>query len=308
MNIHQNVVEIIDLHKSYGKFPALNGITFDVKSGEIFGIVGPNGAGKTTLVECLAGLRTSSSGKITVLGLDPQEQQRPLRQKIGIQLQQASLPDDIRVWEALDLFASFYPQAVDWKSLMEAWGLKEKVNARFASLSGGQKQRLFIALALVNDPELVILDELTTGLDPQARRATWDLVDQLRDAGKTVVIVTHSMEEVERLCDRVAIIDHGCLLALGTPQALVKELNAETRVLFSAPASVNWRELESIPGVRQVSREHQDVVVSGSGPLLARVASALAESGFVPTDLRSEQSTLEDVFLTLTGRKIREQG
>ena len=307
METNQTVVSIKNLHKTYGKTTAVENLSLTVQRGEIFGIVGPNGAGKTTTVECLAGLRRPDGGELRVLGLDPQRQERELRRRIGLQLQQAALPDEIRVWEALDLYASFYPKPADWKALLETWGLAEKAKARFDTLSGGQKQRLFVALALVNNPELVILDELTTGLDPQARHATWELVERLRDEGKTVLLVTHYMDEAERLCDRVAIIDHGKLVALDSPRALKLELNAETRVRFSDPAHLNWSALEGLEGVHSLARQNGDVVVSGKGPLLQRVVNALNELGYVPQDLRSEQVTLEDVFLALTGHEIRTQ-
>lgn len=307
METNQTVVSIKNLHKHYGKTTAVENLSLTVQRGEIFGIVGPNGAGKTTTVECLAGLRRADGGELRVLGLDPQRQERELRRRIGLQLQHAALPDEIRVWEALDLYASFYPNPADWKALIETWGLAEKAKARFDSLSGGQKQRLFVALALVNNPELVILDELTTGLDPQARRATWELVERLHDEGKTVLLVTHYMDEAERLCDRVAIIDHGKLVALDSPYALKGGLNTDTRVRFSDPAHMNWSALEGLEGVHSLTRQNGDVVVSGKGPLLLRVVNALNDLGYVPQDLRSEQVTLEDVFLALTGHEIRTQ-
>ena len=307
MDSNQTVVSIKNLHKHYGKTTAVENLSFSVQRGEIFGIVGPNGAGKTTTVEILAGLRRPDGGELRVLGLDPLRQERELRRRIGLQLQQAALPADIRVWEALDLYASFYPNPANWKALIETWGLAEKAKARFDLLSGGQKQRLFVALALVNNPELVILDELTTGLDPQARRATWDLVERLRDEGKTVLLVTHYMDEAERLCDRVAIIDHGKLVALDTPRALKQGLNAETRVRFSDPAHLNWSALEGLDGVHSLTRQNGDVIVSGKGQLLLRVVNILNDLGYVPQDLRSEQVTLEDVFLALTGHAIRTQ-
>ena len=229
MGTETPVVVVKDLRKAYGACVAVDGISFSIGSGEIFGIVGPNGAGKTTTVECLAGLRRQDSGSISVLGLDPRVRPRELRTRIGIQLQEAALPDDIKVWEALRLFASLYPVRGDWKMLLETWGLGEKRNARFASLSGGQKQRLFIALALVNDPEVLFLDELTSGLDPQARRSTWGLIDTLRDRGRTVVLVTHAMDEAEALCDRVAIVDRGRLVALDTPPRLIGMIRAKKR-------------------------------------------------------------------------------
>jgi len=303
---HQPVIQIQNLRKTYGETVAIDALTFDVLAGEIFGIVGPNGAGKTTTVECLIGLRRPDSGKLHVLGLEPVRHERQLRQIIGVQLQQAALPEDILVWEALDLFASFYEHPTDWRPLLDTWGLSEKRKARFSSLSGGQRQRLFIALALVNDPQVVFLDEITTGLDPQARRNTWELVEQLRRQGKTVVLVTHFMDEAERLCDRVAIIDHGRLVALDAPRRLIQSIHAETRVLFSADGQDEFQWLGNVNGVSQVVRQNGDVVVHGNGPVLAHVAAALAERGMSPADLRSEQASLEDVFLALTGKNIRD--
>ncbi len=307
MNENQAIIRVEHLHKTYGATIAVNDVSFEVKRGEIFGIVGPNGAGKTTTVECLMGLRRPDGGRLSVLGLDPTRQEGELRQRIGVQLQQAALPEDLKVWEALDLFAAIYHSRVDWNALLETWGLADnKRKARFASLSGGQKQRLFIALALVNDPEIVFLDEITTGLDPQARHNTWELVEKLRQHGKTVVLVTHFMDEAERLCDRVAIIDHGDLIALDPPQKLVQALKAETRIIFDAGGLGDYPWLRDVPGVSAVERQNGSVVVTGSGPLLARVAAALAERGVVPADLRTEQATLEDAFLALTGKTIRD--
>ncbi len=306
MNERTPVIRVEHLHKSYGRTVAVDDISFEVWPGEIFGLVGPNGAGKTTTVECLAGLRRPDGGSLSVLGLDPARQERQLRQRIGVQLQQAALPEDIKVWEALDLFATIYHHRVDWQALLEKWGLSEKRNARFGSLSGGQKQRLFVTLALVNDPEIVFLDEITTGLDPQARRSTWEMVQKLRQEGKTVLLVTHFMDEAEQLCDRVGIIDHGRLIALDAPQQLIQRLEAETKVIFGARDAESYQWLTGVPGVRQVARQNGNVVVSGRGSLLLGVASALAERGLAPGDLHVEQASLEDVFLALTGNKIRD--
>jgi ABC-2 type transport system ATP-binding protein len=215
------VIQVEELRKRYGGVTAVDGVGFQVAEREVFGIVGPNGAGKTTTVEIVEGLRRPDGGRVRVLGLDPGRDGPKLRQRIGAQLQRAALPDRLRVWEALDLYASFYARAVPWSELLDRWGLAERRTAAVGALSGGQRQRLLIALALVGRPEVVFLDELTTGLDPQARRATWELVRSVRDAGATVVLVTHLMEEAERLCDRVAVIDRGRLVALDTPRALV---------------------------------------------------------------------------------------
>lgn len=302
----ETVIRIEHLRKTYGQTVAVDDISFDVKQGEIFGIVGPNGAGKTTAVESAMGLRQPDAGTVRVLGLDPHGQGYALRQRIGVQLQQAALPDRIKVWEALDLFAAFYQRSTDWEKLLEQWGLAEKRKATFGSLSGGQKQRLFIALALVNNPELVFLDELTTGLDPQARRATWDLIRSIREQGTTVVLVTHFMDEAERLCDRVAIIDQGRIVALDTPRKLIGDLHAGSRVRFTLDNGFNPALLEQVTGVTRVDREGSEVVVHGNGPLMAHVAAALAENAIEPADLRTEQASLEDVFLALTGRAIRD--
>jgi ABC-2 type transport system ATP-binding protein len=309
MNSEQPVIHVEHLLKTYGSITAVDDVSFDVQPGEIFGIIGPNGAGKTTIVEILAGMREPGSGQVRVLDLDPQRQAGELRQRSGIQLQSAALPDKIRVWEALDLFASFYHRAPDYRPLLKIWGLSEKRNATFDSLSGGQQQRLFIALALVNDPELVFLDELTSGLDPQARRSTWDLVREIRARGKTVVLVTHFMDEAEKLCDRIAIIDQGKLVALNTPQNLIDSIHSETRVQFTVSNGYDPANLGNIPGVTRAVRDGDWVTIFGANlpgkpSLLLQVASALGEAGIAPADLRTEQTTLEDVFITLTGKQM----
>lgn len=300
------VIQVKHLRKVYGPTVAVDDVSLEVESGEIFGIVGPNGAGKTTAVECIMGLRRPDSGTVHVLGLDPWRQGRALRERIGIQLQEAALADRIKVWEALDLYASFYRRAVDWRPLIEAWGLSDKRNAAFADLSGGQKQRLFVALALLNDPEVVFLDEITSGLDPQARRASWDLVRAVRDRGKTVVLVTHFMDEAERLCDRLAIVDGGRIVSLDSPEALIRGLQAESSVRFTVTNDFDPDSLRSVPGVRRVAREGGEIVVYGNGPLPVRVAGALANGHVNTSDFRVQQPTLEDVFLALTGRDIRD--
>jgi len=217
------VISVQHLQKRYHDVVAVADASFEVAQGEIFGLLGSNGAGKTTSVECLQGLRQASGGEVRVLGMDPRLRARELRRRIGSQLQESSLPDHIRVWEALDLFSAITPGGHDWREVMEQWGLGEKRKASYHALSGGQRQRLFIALALVNGPELVFLDEMTTGLDPAARRVAWDLVRQVRDMGTTVVLVTHFMEEAERLCDRIAVMDAGRIVAEGAPQKLVTD-------------------------------------------------------------------------------------
>jgi ABC-2 type transport system ATP-binding protein len=295
------------LRKSYGTVKAVDGVTFSVGSGEIFGMVGPNGAGKTTTIECLEGLRRPDEGRLTVLGLDPQRQGYELRERIGVQLQESSLPDRLKVREVMSLFAAFYRRSVDGQSLLEQLGLAEKARASFGRLSGGQKQRLFIALALINDPEVVFLDELTTGLDPQARRAMWDLVKSIRGKGKTIFLTTHYMEEAEHLCDRVAIIDRGKIVALDTPVNLIASLEAEQRIVFSVEGHVDDTPFRAIRGVTRVEQSGGRVIVFGREEgLLVRVVTALDSSKTRFRDLRTEQPSLEDVFLALTGKEMRD--
>jgi len=301
----RTVIEVHDLRKHYGSRVAVDGISFEVYEGEIFGMVGPNGAGKTTTIECVEGLRQPDGGRIRVLGLDPWRQGQRLRERIGIQLQEGALPERLRVEEALRLFASFYPRSVDPARWLERLGLAEHRHQPFGQLSGGLKQRLFIALALIGDPEILFLDELTTGLDPHARRAMWELVREIRAEGRTVFLTTHYMEEAERLCDRVAIVDRGRLVALDTPENLVRSLGAEHRVVFTASALRDPSFLRDLPGVSRVEQNGDRVIVYGRGDLLAaRVLEALAQRGIPAADLRVEQPSLEDVFLTLTGRPI----
>ncbi len=300
-----HIIEVTNLQKTYGTTIAVEDVSLAVEKGEIFGIVGPNGAGKTTTIEAIIGLRKPDGGTVSVLGMDPQREPKKLGNRIGTQLQEAALPDRMKVWEALDLYASFYEKTVPWEPLLETWGLSDKRNTQFGNLSGGQKQRLFIALALLNDPEIVFLDELTTGLDPQARRATWDLVRAIRDQGKTVVLITHFMDEIEALADRVAIIDNGRIITLDTPANLIKQMGGETQVLFSSQNGFDASVLENVAGVTAVSRQNGHIVVSGTGPLLANVATELAQHNIAPADLQVKQANLEDVFLALTGKNIR---
>ena len=303
------IVQVDGLRKVYGSTVAVEDVSFEVREGEIFGMVGPNGAGKTTTIECLEGLRKPDQGMVRVLGMDPQRDGRILRERTGIQLQQSNLPERMRVWEALDLYASFYTKAADWKVLLAQLGLEEKRNAPFAKLSGGQKQRLFIALALLPDPQLVFLDELTTGLDPQARHAIWDLVRDLRAKGKTVLLTTHFMEEAERLCDRVAILDHGRIVALDTPAALIRALGAEERVVFNLDGKLPAGFETGLSGGARLEVKGDKVIVHGAngskGSLVSEVVSLLTSQGVRFRDLRTEQPNLEDVFLSLTGREMR---
>jgi ABC-2 type transport system ATP-binding protein len=297
------VIEVVGLKKVYGSLTAVNGVSFNVEQGEIYGLLGPNGAGKTTIVECLQGLRHPDEGRLRVLGLDPRTDKRTLRQHIGCQLQESALPDRLRVWEALDLFSSFMPGSLDWRVLMEQWGLSSKRNSSFGSLSGGQRQRLFVALALVNKPKVVFLDEMTTGLDPAARRTAWELIRQIRKGGTTVVMVTHFMEEAQVLCDRVSIIDRGQIRATNSPQGLINTYAKSIRVIFSTEAKdLSW--LETVPHVNKIVRTGSRIEIEGDGPVLALVAAALVNHGITPADLNTEQPTLEDVFLTITGSRI----
>ena len=304
------IVQVEGLRKTYGATVAVDKVSFEVCQGEIFGMVGPNGAGKTTTIECLEGLRKPDRGTIRVLGVDPQREGQSLCLRVGMQLQQSNLPDRMKVWEALDLYASFYPKAADWKELLAQLGLEEKRNAPFSKLSGGQKQRLFIALALLPDPQLVFLDELTTGLDPQARHAIWDLVRDVRARGKTVLLTTHFMEEAERLCDRVAILDHGRIVALDTPAALIRGLGVEERVIFNLDETLPSGFEKAFSGAVRLEVQGERVVVHGKDdrkvPLVSEVVSLLSGQGIPFRDLRTEQPTLEDVFLSLTGREMRE--
>jgi ABC-2 type transport system ATP-binding protein len=293
------VASVQGLAKSYGDTEAVSDVSFEVATGEIFGILGPNGAGKTTTVECLQGLRRFDRGSVSVLGLDPTHQSAELSRQIGSQLQESALPDRIKVWEALDLFSSLSPRGPSTEELLVDWGLAEKRNARFGSLSGGQQQRLFVALALVNDPKLVFLDEMTTGLDPAARRVAWDLIRKIRERGTTVILVTHFMDEAETLCDRLVVIDRGTVIAQGTPQELIDQHGGGVNVQFTAPgAQLDW--LSSVPNVESVQRDRDRYEVRGNGPVLAQVAAALIEHGQAPSDLRVQRATLEDVFLQLT--------
>jgi ABC-2 type transport system ATP-binding protein len=301
------VVQVERLRKVYDSVAAVDDVSFEVYGEEIFGMVGPNGAGKTTTIECIEGLRRADSGDIRVLGLDPRRNGYALRPRIGVQLQESALQDRIKVWEALDLFSSFYSRSTDWGVLLGQLGLAEKRNSPFDRLSGGQKQRLFVALALVHDPELVFLDELTTGLDPHARRAMWDLVRDIRSRGKTVFLTTHFMEEAERLCDRVAIIDHGKIVALDSPENLIRSLGAENRVVFTAEGPFESDSLKTLAPVTRVERIGERVVVYGRGEkLVVEVVSALTSAGIRFRDLRTEQPNLEDVFLALTGQEMRD--
>ena len=296
------VIEVQHLRKEYGDTVAVGDVSFAVHEGEIFGILGPNGAGKTTTVECIEGLREPDRGQISVLGLDPQRDRAELTQLLGVQLQQSRLPDQLRVGEALELCSSFYQRPADWRELMEVLGISAKARTPFRKLSGGQQQRLSIAMALVGSPRVAVLDELTTGLDPQARRDTWDLIEGVRDRGVTIVLVTHFMEEAERLCDRVALIDAGQVVALDTPAALAERVETEQRIQFRPSVPVDDGLLEGLPEVTGVIHRGDVVVVTGTSKALNAVISVLARNQIVAEQLRVEQASLEDAFLAFTGR------
>jgi len=303
----QPVVRVAGIRKVYGSTVAVHDVSFDVQAGEIFGLIGPNGAGKTTTMECVEGLRRVDRGAISVLGFDPTRDVYALQERSGVQLQAAQLQKRIKVWEAVSFWASLYRQSVDGDRLIEQLGLSDKRDAWFMTLSGGQKQRLFIALALINDPELVFLDELTTGLDPQARRAIWELVRGIRQRGKTVFLTTHLMEEAERLCDRVAIIDHGRIIDIGAPAALVQRHCPERTVVVTTDDAAAADRFRALPQVESVSVQGRELTVRGrGGDLVTQVIDCVAEQRIRVIDLRTERQTLEDVFLKLTGHAIRD--
>lgn len=307
-NSATSVVKVSGFRKTYKSFVAVHDISFEVYDGEIFGLIGPNGAGKTTTMECVEGLRTRDRGTITVLGLDPFRDVYDLQHRIGIQLQEAQLQKRIKVREAVHLWASLYgKRPTDGDRLLEQLGLSEKRESKFLTLSGGQKQRLFIVLALINDPELVFLDELTTGLDPQSRHAIWELVRGIRSRGKTVFLTTHLMEEAERLCDRVAIIEHGRIIDIDSPEKLIRRHCPERSVLLTAEDPTAEECFRSIASVDEVSRDKTRFTIRGTGEdLVTDVIHCLSDTHIRVTDFRTVLPTLEDVFLKVTGRSIRD--
>ena len=293
------VITVQHLVKRYGDFVAVNDVSFSIKQGEIFGIIGPNGAGKTTAVECISGLRTPDSGSISIYGLSPQKDRNRIREFLGVQLQESSMPPRLKVGEAVKLFASFYPNPVDPDGLLETLGISHVKNSIFKKLSGGQKQRLSIALALVGNPKIAILDELTTGLDPEARRETWSLIESIRDRGVTVILVTHFMDEAERLCDRLALINHGKLAVLDTPEAIAA-LAGGNRVRFVPSQPVDDKTLYAISGVVGVERKERYITVTGTGDLAASVINSLARIGVHVSDIEARGGNLDDAFVKLT--------
>ena len=302
------VIQVAGFRKTYKSFVAVDDVSLEVFDGEIFGLIGPNGAGKTTTLECIEGLRTPDRGTITVLGLDPFRDIYKLQDRIGVQLQEAQLQKRIKVKEAVHLWSRLYGRKQsDGDRLLEQLGLADKRNSWFMTLSGGQKQRLFIVLALINDPEVVFLDELTTGLDPQSRRAIWELVRGIRARGKTVFLTTHLMEEAERLCDRVAIIEHGRIIDMDTPEALVRKYCPERTVILSTDDPLAAGKFAGTPGLAHVTEADGRVTLSGTGEdFVTQVIRRLSESGIHVTDFRTVMPTLEDVFLKVTGHSIRD--
>lgn len=302
------VIQVSAVRKTYGSTVAVDEVSFEVNDGEIFGLIGPNGAGKTTTMECIEGLRKPDRGAISVLDLDPFRDVYKLQERIGVQLQQAQLQKRIKVWEAVDLWVSLYrKKAIDGERLLEQLGLTDKRNAWFMTLSGGQKQRLFIALALINNPEVVFLDEVTTGLDPQSRRAIWELVRGIRERGKTVFLTTHLMEEAERLCDRVAIIEHGRIIDIDTPGNLVNRHCPERTIVLATSDAAAEERFREVPQVETVTRSGSQFTIRGRGDdLVTAVIHCLSENQIRVTDFRTILPNLEDVFIKLTGHSIRD--
>ncbi|MFF0673081.1 ABC transporter ATP-binding protein [Streptomyces tendae] len=294
------VIEVTDLRKSYGGRPVVDGVSFAVEGGEIFGVLGPNGAGKTTTVECVEGLRVPDAGRVRVTGLDPVADHRRVAEVLGAQLQQSELQPKLTVREALELYAAFYPKPADWRPLAERLDLGPMLNTRFAKLSGGQKQRLFIALALVGDPRVVVLDELTTGLDPRARRETWQLIEDIRAGGVTVLLVTHFMEEAQRLCDRIAVIDRGRVAALDTPAGLIRRSAGATVISFTPSAPLDEADLRALPELASVEFRDGRLTLSGTDETVNAVITLLARTRVTAHQLRVTDTTLDDAFLDLT--------
>ncbi len=307
-HIDEPVISVADLCKCYGEIKAVDGVSFSVGRGEVFGMLGPNGAGKTTTIEILEGLRQPDSGTATVLGMDVIHHADAIKERIGVQLQSVALYPRLTVAELLELFGSFYRHRVPAKKLIEDLGLGERAHARSMDLSGGQQQRLSIALALVNDPELVFLDEPTTGLDPQARRSLWDLIKGLQARGKSVMLTTHYMEEATELCDRVAIMDHGHILEIGTVPELIGRRFKERAVYFDTVPALSPERLAKLQGVTRAAQEDgQTVLYSKNVPATIGGVLELADAASVdPRNLGIRQATLEDVFLDLTGHALRD--
>ncbi|MEU9205600.1 ABC transporter ATP-binding protein [Streptomyces sp. NPDC048332] len=294
------IIEVNGVRKTYAGRPVVDGVSFRVDEGEIFGILGPNGAGKTTTVECVEGLRVPDAGTVRVAGLDPVADHDRVTLLLGAQLQESELQPKITVSEALELYSAFHPHPADWRPLAERLGLHTTLTTRFARLSGGQKQRLSIALALIGNPRVVVLDELTTGLDPRARRDTWQLIEEVRDSGVTVVLVTHFMEEAQRLCDRIAVIDRGRLAALDTPSGLIALAGGSTSISFTPSAPLPEAELAALPGATSYGTKDGRIAVNGTDETVNAVISLLARLRVTAHRLRVAEATLDDAFLDLT--------
>jgi ABC-2 type transport system ATP-binding protein len=301
-------VEITHLRKTYGPLTAVDDVSLSVAEGEIFGILGPNGAGKTTTVECAIGLRNADSGTVRLLGLDPRTERDEIREIVGVQLQTGTQPAKLRVGEILEEYQSFYREPADVGELMDVLGLTAKRGDYYRNLSGGQRQRLSVALALVGRPKIAVLDEMTTGLDPQARRDTWELIEGIRGRGVTIVLVTHFMEEAERLCDRVALIDNGRVVALDTPAALAERARGGRTMRFRPSAPFDDRLLTGLPEVTGLEHAGQHVTVTGTGELVSAVILALHAAGVTTRDVQLDSSNLEDAFVKLTGSQLHTEG
>ncbi|MEU3505696.1 ABC transporter ATP-binding protein [Streptomyces hundungensis] len=294
------IIEVTSLRKAYGRKPAVDGVSFTVEEGEIFGILGPNGAGKTTTVECVEGLRVPDAGTVRVAGHDPVADHDRVTRILGAQLQESELQPKLTVREALELYSAFYPDPADWRPLAERLGLAPKLTTRFAKLSGGQKQRLSIALALIGNPRVVVLDELTTGLDPRARRDTWELIEDVRRGGVTVLLVTHFMEEAQRLCDRIAVIDRGRLAALDTPSGLIRRAAGSTVISFTPSSPLDDLALAELPQAAAVEEKQGRVTIHGTDDTVNAVITLLARNHITAHQLRVSEATLDDAFLDLT--------
>ncbi|MEV8525640.1 MULTISPECIES: ABC transporter ATP-binding protein [unclassified Streptomyces] len=294
------IIEVNAVRKTYGGRPAVDGVSFSVEEGEIFGILGPNGAGKTTTVECIEGLRIPDAGTIKVAGYDPVADHDKVTRILGAQLQESELQPKLTVREALELYAAFYPNPADWQPLAQRLGLVDKLTTRFAKLSGGQKQRLFIALALIGNPRVVVLDELTTGLDPRARRDTWELIEEVRRGGVTVLLVTHFMEEAQRLCDRIAVIDQGRIAALDTPSGLIRRAAGSTVISFTPSGPLDQQALAALPQAAAVEEKNGRLTIHGSDETVNAVITLLARQHITAHQLRVSEATLDDAFLDLT--------
>ena len=300
-------VEVKNLTKRYGDLIAVNEVDFNIEKGEIFGLLGPNGAGKTTTIEMIEGLRQPDNGTISVCGIDARKERDKIKEIIGVQLQSTTIYDKIRVDEVIDLFRGYYQKTLDTDEILDMVSLNEKKNSYVSTLSGGQKQRVALALALVNDPEIIFLDEPTTGLDPQARRNVWDIVEDLGSKGKTVVLTTHYMEEAERLCNRLGIIDHGTIIALDTTRELIAKQNLDSAIEFTSSNGVSGDAFEKIDGVNKVTQDGREFVIqtTASSRVLGELSRISEENGFSLENITVRKATLEDVFLALTGRKLR---